>query len=69
MFGFRKRIELSPKLILSPQSRQQDLSPEIDPFDNALPCYPHDNIAGNHTRGECVISTLPHVNRVLVSML
>ena len=48
MFGFRRYIRLLQRLISSPQGRQQSLSLEINPVDNAEPCYPHDNIVGVH---------------------
>ena len=69
MFCFRRCIELLPRLILSPQIRQQNLSLEINPIDNAEPCYPQNNTAGNHLCDECTISILPHVCPKLVPIL
>ena len=66
MFGFRRHIRLSPTLI---SSRQQSLSLETDPIDNAEPCCPHDNIVGSHLCDECMKSTLPNVCRKPESML
>ena len=53
MFDFRKYIRpLLPKLILSPQRRQQSLG--INPTANAEPSFLHDNIVDSHLCGECV---------------
>ena len=48
----------SPKLIWSPQGRQQSLSLGINPIDNA-----DDNIIGSHLCDECTKSILPIVCR------
>ena len=40
-------------LILSLQDILQNLSLEMTLIDNVVPCYPHDNIGGDHLRGEC----------------
>ena len=41
---------------------------EINPIDNAEPCYPDDNIAGHHLCEGCMISILPNVCQKLVSI-
>ena len=69
MFGFRKYIRFSPKLILSPQGRQQSLSLEINPVCNAEPCFPHDNIVGSHLCGECMKSNELNIGHKLLSIL
>ena len=43
MFGFRRYMRLHLRLILSAQG-----SLEMNPVDNAGPCYPQDNIVGSH---------------------
>ena len=48
--------KILPKLILTPQGRQQNLSLGINPIDNAGPCYPHDSIVGGHLCDECMKS-------------
>ena len=60
-------VRLHPKLILNPQGRQQRLSLGINPVNNAEPCCPHDNIAGDHLRDECMKSILPNVCHKLLS--
>ena len=69
MFGVRRCMELSLRLILSPQGRQLNRSLGINAIDNAEPCNPHDNIAGGHSSDECMISILPNVCHKLVSIL
>ena len=49
-----------PKLILSPQGRQQNLSLGINPIDNAEPCHPHDNIVSSLARGTTGSSMFAH---------
>ena len=56
MFCFQKYIRFHPKLILSPQSRQQNVGFGINPIDNAEPCFPHDNVVGSHLCDECMKS-------------
>ena len=58
----------SPKLILSSEGRQQNLSLGIMPVDNAEPCCPRDNIAGSHLCDDCVKSILPNACHKLVSI-
>ena len=66
MFGFRIFIRLSQT---SPQGRQQSLSLEMNPVDNAVQCYPHDNIVGIRLCDECVKSILPNVCHMPESIL
>ena len=40
--------ESPPKLIMSPQDRQQHLALGKNLIVDAEPCYPHDNIVGGH---------------------
>ena len=68
MFGFQKNIRFTPRLVLSRQGRQQSLSLGPNPIDNAVPCYPHDNIAGSLLCDECRTSFLPTVGHTLVSI-
>ena len=68
MFGFQKYIRSLAKLILSPQGRQQKLRLGINPFDNAEPCYPHDNIVGSHLCDDWIKFILPNVCHKLVSI-
>ena len=51
--GLPKILKISPKLILSPQGRQQNLSRGINPSDNAGPCFPYGNMVGNNLCDEC----------------
>ena len=60
---------LTPRLILSPQGHQQNLSLGINPIDNAEPCYPHDNIVGSRLCDECLKLILPNVSRKPESIL
>ena len=53
MFDFRACTELHLMLILSLQDILQNLSLEMTLIDNVVPCYPHDNIGGDHLCGEC----------------
>ena len=64
MFGFRGYIRLPPRLISSPQSRQQSLGLGINPADHAVQRFPHDNFAGIHLCDECMKSILPIVCRM-----
>ena len=54
-----------PKLILNPQSPQQNLSLGINPIDNAEPCYPHDNIVSSHSCGEYRRFSVPIGHKLL----
>ena len=56
MFDFQRYIRFLPRLIVSPQGHQQNLSLGTDPIDNAEPCFPHDNIVGSHLCDECMTS-------------
>ena len=56
MFEFRMYTRLLPKLIWSLQGPQQSLSLGINPIDNAEPCFPRDNIVGDHSCDECKLS-------------
>ena len=69
MFSFQKYTRFTPKLILSPQGRQQNLSLGINPIDNAELCYPHDNIARRHLCDECKRSSVPIIGHTLLSIL
>ena len=46
---FRRYTEFTLRLISRLQGRQQSLSLGKNPMDNAVPCFPHDNIDGNHS--------------------
>ena len=61
--------EIHPRLLSSLQGGQQSLSLEINPVDNAEPCYPHDHVVGIHLRDECMKSVLPIVCRKPESIL
>ena len=41
-------VRLSKKQKVLSQGHQQHLSLELDPIDNAEPCFPHGNIVGSH---------------------
>ena len=69
MFDFQRYIRLLPRLTSSPQGRQQSLSLEINPADNAEQCNPHDTIVGSHLCDECMKSILPSVCHKLESNL
>ena len=58
-----------PMLISSPQSRQQSLSLETNPVNNAVACFPHDNIVGNRLCDEYKKSALPIVCHMPESIL
>ena len=54
MFCFQKYTRHLLRLIFSPQDLQQSLSLETNPVDNAVPCFPHDNVVGNRLCDEYV---------------
>ena len=62
MFGIPKY------LIVSPQGRQQNLSLEIDPMDNVVLHFPHENLDGSLSFDECLRCMLPVVCHKLVSI-
>ena len=64
-----KTHKIHPRLILSPQGRQRNLSLGMNPIDNAEPCYTHDNVVGRHLCGECGKSILSIACRKLRSIL
>ena len=68
-FDFRRCIKLSPRLIKSLQDRQQSLSLGTNPIDNDEPCFPHDNIVGDHSCDECMLSHELSVRHRLLSIL
>ena len=58
MFRLQKNTEDSTRLMLSPPGRKPILSLEWNQIDNAVLCYPHDNIDGRYSRDECRVSNL-----------
>ena len=70
MYDFRKYMRFHPRLMLSPQSRQQFkyLSPAINPIDSAEPCFTHDNVVASHLCGECMKSNDLNVGLKLLSI-
>ena len=69
MLGFKRYIRLLPKLMLSPQGRQQNLSLGINLIDNAELCFPHHSVVCNHSCYECKKPTEPSVCRKPESIL
>ena len=69
MFDFQWYIRFHLMLTLSPQGRLQHQNLEINPIDNAEPCFPHDNIVGDHLCVECRKSKEPSVCHKLRSIL
>ena len=69
MFDFQWYIRFPLMLTLSPQGRLQHQNLEINTIDNAEPCFPHDNIVGDHLCVECRKSKEPSVCHKLVSIL
>ena len=67
MYDFRKYMRFHPRLMLSPQSDQQYLSPGINPIDNAEPCFTHDNVVASRLCGECMKSNELNVGLKLLS--
>ena len=53
---------------LSPQGILQHQNLEINPINNAEPCFPHDNTVGNHLRDKCMNLILPSVYHKLLSI-
>ena len=68
MFGFPKYIRFHPRVIVNLPNLQQSLSLGKNPFDNAEPCYPQNNIAGSHLCDECGRSSVPIVGHMLMSI-
>ena len=69
MFCFQKYTRLHLRLNSNPQGRQQNLSLERNPVDNAEPCFPHDNIVGSYLCGKCLKSNELNVCRKPESIL
>ena len=69
MYDFRECTMFHLKWILNPQDYAQSLSLEINPIDNAEPCYRRENIVGSHLCGECMKSFLPIVCHMPASIL
>ena len=54
MFDFQVNIRFLLRLIFKSCKSQQSLSLGMTPIDNAVPCYPHDNIVGSLECDECM---------------
>ena len=68
MFDFQRCTRSHPRLNLSLQGNQKNLSLGLNPIDNAEPCYSRDNLVGSHLCDECMKSNELIVCHKLLSM-